>query len=160
MKKDNIKDNKQEIAIIAMANWWFDSILFDELYNNHIEGNLTLFEDTVKSHMLSHEDSEDSEGSQGVLYQIELEFNEERAIEIEIEADLDFVIDDKDVFQALLIDAFVGNCDLETYCARYGYDIDHQAYQEYVSYNLLTGKLQHLIGRDLFDKFMTCCQQC
>lgn len=143
-----------------MANWWFDSVLFDELYDNHIEGNLTFYQDTAKSHMITHQDTEGMYEHKGVLYQVELEFNEERAIEVEVEADLDFIIDDKDVLQALVVDAFIGNCDLETYCATYGYEVDQDAYQEYVAYNLVTAKLQHLIGQDLFDKFIMCCQLC
>jgi hypothetical protein len=139
-----------------MANIWFDHILFDELYANHIEDNLTFYQDAVESHIIIDDNTQEHEG---VLYKVELEFNEERAIEFEIEADMDFELDDKDVFQVLVTDALMGNCNLETFCEANGYDITQEAYQEYISYNHVTIKLLHLIGQDLFDKFMMCCRQ-
>lgn len=139
------------------CNQSFDDDLFDELYDNHINGNLTFYQDDVKSHIIINNDGQDS--VQGVLYHIELEFNEERAVEIEIETDLNFILDDKNVFQALVIDSMLGNCNLETFCEIHEYEITPEAYQEYISYNHITMKLLHLIGQDLFDKFMVCYRQ-
>lgn len=142
--------------VYRVANTMCDNILFDELYDNHIEGNLTFYQDDIKSHIII---DENTSTHKGVLYQVELEFNEERAIEFEIEADMDFILDDKDVFQALVKEAVIGNCDLETFCESHGYDVTPEVYEEYISYNHITSKLLHLIGQDLFDKFMTCYRQ-
>jgi hypothetical protein len=139
-----------------MAAIWFDHMLFDDLYANHIEGNLTFYQDAVKSHIIIDDITQEHDG---VWYEVELEFNEERAIELKIETSIDFELDDKDVFQVLVTNALIGNCDLETFCEAQGYDITQEVYQEFISFNHFTIKLLHLIGQDLFDKFMMCSRQ-
>jgi len=136
---------------------WFDDMLFDELYECHIEGNLVFYNDNVESKAII--DNMTGE-TVGVIYNIELEFNEERAIELELEVDTHFVLEDRDVFRTLVSEAIIGNIEtLEEFCevlGCVGYGSNDDVEREYNGSKVLAMKLKHLIGQDLYDKFMAC----
>lgn len=152
--KQKQKQKKQDTMAAGCDCLWFDDVLFDELYESHIEDNLVFYNDNVASKAILDNMTEETVG---VIYNIELEFNEERGIELELEVDTHFVLEDKDVFRALVSEAIIGNIEsLEEFCDAFGCGCSDEVEREYSGSKILAMKLKHLIGQDLYDKFMAC----
>lgn len=80
-----------------------------------------------------------------IMYKLELEFNEERGIEIELHLNANDSIDVLYIFYLLVQDARISSCISEL-----------NNYQERIECNLAAKKLHHLLGKDLYDKFLNC----
>lgn len=80
-----------------------------------------------------------------IMYKLELEFNEERGIEIELHLKANDNINELYIFYLLVQDARTSNCITEfSNC------------QEFIECNLAAKKLHQLLGKDLYDKFLNC----
>jgi hypothetical protein len=124
---------------------------FTELFDNLIEENLAFYPDTVSSKFRD-------ETMQEVIYLIELEFNEEREITIDIVVPENFVLNAKDIFHLLVVDALHGNYEsFDMFCDDQGYGREFSsAFHIYQHCKHSADKLLHLIGQNLFDRFMNC----
>lgn len=108
---------------------------FTELYNKHIVDSLYVYEVDWKQI-----------NKNKIIYRLELEFNEERGVEIELHLTDNDVLDGFYIFYMIVQDARYANV----------YDDSFEDCNEYIECNLGAKKLHHLIGQDLYDKFMTC----
>jgi len=108
---------------------------FTELYNKYVIDSLCVYESDWKK---INKDK--------IIYKLELEFNEERGVEIELHLEDNDVLDGLHIFYMIVQDARCANA----------YDDYFDDCNEYIECNLGAKKLNHLIGQDLYDKFMTC----
>jgi hypothetical protein len=122
---------------------------FNELYIYHIEESLYIYGDNITSRFIDYDN---------VSYIIELEFNEERGIEVELTVDKDVILNEKMAFYLLVIDSIICNYDsFEDYCNVYHHDMNSlDVFNEYSKYKINSNKLLHLIGENLFYKFLHC----
>jgi hypothetical protein len=82
-----------------------------------------------------------------VKYKVEVEFNEERGIEIELILNANNVINELDIFYMIVQDARSTQSSQDD-C------------QEFIECNLAAKKLKHLVGTELFDKYLNCQMNC
>jgi hypothetical protein len=79
------------------------------------------------------------------MYKLDLEFNEERGIEIELHLKANDNVNEVYIFYLLVQDARTSNCLTE-----------FSDCKEFIECNLVAKKLHHLLGKDLYDKFLNC----
>lgn len=110
---------------------------FTNIYSKNIVDFLTFYE-TDKKQI----------DETSIIRTIELEFNEERGITIEIHASKNNVLDIHNIFYMIVCDARCSYCSM---------DIENYAHvQDYMECNLGAKKLCFLIGDDNYNKLMTC----
>lgn len=109
--------------------------LFTELYNKYIVSFVQLYEIDWK---YLDDDT--------MMYRMELEFNEERGIEIELHLRKNDIIDGLYIFHMMVQDARSAENNR----------LPLDDCEEFFECNLAARKLKHLIGEELYDKFMTC----
>jgi hypothetical protein len=107
---------------------------FTNIYHDEIEQYLMFYELDKK---LLHNNT--------IMYKLELEFNEERSIEIELHLKANDIISELYIFYLLVQDARTSCCITE-----------FSDCQEFSECKLVATKLHHLLGKDLYDKFLNC----
>jgi hypothetical protein len=110
---------------------------FTNIYNKYIAQSLILYEidkRRINDHTISHI--------------VELEFNEERGIEIELHLNKGDVLDMFNIFNQIVCDA------------RFAYynkkSENYQDFQDYMECNLGAKKLCFLVGEDIYNKLINC----
>lgn len=110
---------------------------FTNIYNKYIVGSLILYE--IKEKYIN---------DNIISNRVELEFNEERGIEIELHLNKCDVLDMLNVFYMIVCDARFAYCNKSSE--------NYDDLQDYIECNLGTKKLCFLVGDNIYNKLMTC----
>lgn len=110
---------------------------FTDVYNKYIVHSLILYNinnEYLDNYTISH--------------RVELEFNEERGIQIEVHLNKSDILDMFNIFYAIVCDARY------VYCNKHSENYDN--FQDYIECNLGAKKLCFLVGDNIYNKLMTC----
>lgn len=110
---------------------------FRDIYNNYIVSSLVLYE-------IEERNIDDDT----ISYRVELEFNEERGIEIEIHLHKIDILDMFNIFHDVVRDARFAYCNKD--------NENYEDFQDYIECNLGAKKLCFLVGDNIYNKLMTC----
>lgn len=110
---------------------------FTDIYNKYIVGSLILFE-------IDRRNVDENIVSQ----RVELEFNEERGIEIELHLNKGDVLKMLHVFYMIVCDARFAYCNKDSE--------NYEDFQDYMECKLGARKLSFLVGEDIYNKLMIC----
>lgn len=110
---------------------------FTSIYYRYIVDSLILYEIDEK-----HIDDNT------VSYRVELEFKEERGIEVEVHLHTIDIVDMLYVFYMIVSDARYAHCSKDSK--------NYEDFQDYIECNLGAKKLSFLVEDDIYNKLMTC----
>jgi hypothetical protein len=110
---------------------------FTNIYYNAIVQSLMLYENDKR---YINDDT--------ISYKLELEFDEERGIEIELYFNKDYVIDMLNIFYLIVCDARYAYC--------YKDSENYDDFQDYIECILAEKKLCFLVGDENYKNLMTC----
>lgn len=109
---------------------------FTNIYHNSIIQCLTLYENEKK-----HD-------GDNIIYMLELEYNEERGIEVELHLNKNEVINIFNVFHLIVSDA--------RFAYSNGDSSQYDDVQDYIECKLGANKLNFLVGDEIYNTLMTC----